>query len=320
MTIKFNDVYINNTSIVGGPFLYDGPLKGRFDDIYTDFYDGEKTYEDCEIKEYEKCINILLSKEDKKPILAISSDLNNQLYISSSVYRKIGIPYLGIYSACASFCESLIIGSSMVNKDSSIICSTSSHNMTAERNYRNPTEYGAPKPDYSTFTACSSVGCTISTNKGIAKIESGTIGTVYDLDTKDSSDMGSAMVPAAAKTLYEHLSDTKRDISYYDLIVTGDLGKYGLKIFKRYFFEEYGYDLNNYTDSSINIYNMEDKRVLAGGSGPSCLPTYLFTKIIPEYKNKKILLLATGALLNMTSTNQKKSIPSICHAVSLEVL
>lgn len=319
MTIYFKDTYLNNFSVVAGPFLENG----IFDDKYDDYYDKEKTYEDCEIKELLKCISILIKKEKEMNIdILLSSDLNNQLLISNIVARKLGIPYLGVYNACASFCEELIIGSSLLlnSEVHNIVCSTSGHSMTSERTYRNPTEYGAPKPNYSTITVSAATSCLISNKKSNIRIESGTIGKVFDLDIKDSNDMGSAMTPAAVLTLYEHLKDTNRNPNYYDLIITGDLGKYGEKIFKELYNNEYNIELTNYMDSASHIYNEEDNRLLAGGSGPSCLPSYLFSRIIPENKYKRILLLATGALLNVTSVNQKKSIPCICHAISLEVL
>lgn len=328
MTIKFNKVYLNNTSVVAGPYLIDGKLKGLFDDTYIDFYDGEKTFEDCEIKELKKSINILLNKEKIKKEninLMISSDLSNQLMISNFVARDINIPYFGVYNACSSFTEELIIASSMIdsNKLERVICTTSSNIMTSERQFRSPVEYGSPKPEYATFTVSSATACLISNKKSNIKIESATIGRVEDLNIKDGFDMGSAMTPSAARTLYEHLNELNRTIDYYDLILTGDLGIYGEKIFKEYCMTQYGIKLDNYNDTATLIYNKDDKDTLAGGSGPSCMPTYLFTKIISQMKDKKIkkvLLLATGALFSLTSVNQKKSIPSICHAVSLEAI
>lgn len=326
MTIKFKDIYLNDSSVVAGPFLVDGPLKGKFDTEYYDFYDEEDTFEDCEIKALKTSIdNIIRKEKDKKIDALLSADLNNQIVVSNIVAEKIGIPYFGLYNACASFCEELIIGSSLLyNKDiKRVLCTTSGHNMTSERTYRNPVEYGAPKPKYSTFTVSAATSTLISNEKSNIRIESGTIGKVVDLGVTDSNDMGSAMVPAAARTLFDHLKDTNRSEDYYDLILTGDLGKYGKEIFKEYCNKEYGYKLDNYNDSATLIYNNDDERVLAGGSGPSCLPSYFLTDIVPKLKNgeiKKVLLLATGALLSTTSVNQKKSIPCICHAVSLEAI
>ncbi len=326
MTIYFSNVYIKNYSVVAGPFLNEGPLKGKFEEVYVDFYDGEKTFEDCEIKELKKSINNVIRKEkDEKIDVMLSADLNNQIVVSNIVAEKVSIPYFGVYSACASYCEELIIGSSLINNKNinNVLCTTSAHNMTSERTYRNPVEYGAPKPKYSTFTVSAATSTLLTKNKGNIVIESGTIGKVVDLGVKDSNDMGSAMAPAAARTLFEHLKDTNRDVDYYDLILTGDLGVYGEKIFKEYCKEEYNLTLSNYKDSATLVYNMKDERVLAGGSGPSCLPSYFLVDIIPKMQQKKIkkvLLLATGALMSPITVNQKKTIPCICHAVSVEVL
>lgn len=326
MTIFFDNAYINNKVVIAGPFLIDGPLSG-FDDTYSDFYDGEKTFEDCEIKELEKSVSLLLKKEsiyNKDIDILISADLTNQLVVSNVVANRVEIPYLGIYNACASFCEGLIIASSMIeNGVKNIICTASSHNLTSERQFRSPIEYGGPKPDYSTFTVSAATSCLVSNKECGIRIESGTIGKVIDLGVKDAFDMGSVMAPGAADTLNRHLSDTNRDSSYYDLILTGDLGKYGREIFKEYCSKEYGYKLDNYDDSACLIYNNKDRRVKSGGSGPACLPVYFFSEIIPRMKKKEIkrvLLLSTGALHSTTSVNQKKSIPSVCHAVSVEVI
>lgn len=328
MTLFFDNIYINNNSVVGGPYLIDGPLKDNFDDIYEDFYDGEKTFEDCEIKELKKAINILMEKEEMSENevgVIFSCDLTNQIIISNFGIKEFKIPYLGIYNACASICEEYIIASSLLTnkKMNNVICTTSAHNLTSERQYRNPIEYGGPKPDYSTFTVSASTACIISNKKKGIRIESGTIGKIIDYGVKDAFDMGSAMAPAAVDTLITHLKDTKRNFDYYDLIITGDLGKYGEKIFRELLREQYNINIDNYEDSAVNIYNKDDERVYAGGSGPSCLPTYFYKKIISIMKDKKInkvLLLATGALLSTTSVNQNKTIPCICHAVSVEAI
>ena len=175
----------------------------------------------------------------------------------------------------------------------------------------------------STFTVSASTACIISNKKKGIRIESGTIGKIIDYGVKDAFDMGSAMAPAAVDTLITHLKDTKRNFDYYDLIITGDLGKYGEKIFRELLREQYNINIDNYEDSAVNIYNKDDERVYAGGSCPSCLPTYFYKKIISIMKDKKInkvLLLATGALLSTTSVNQNKTIPCICHAVSVEAI
>ena len=313
MTIKFDNIYIKDKAVCGGPFIKDGPIGKYLDFKYEDFLDGEKSYEECEIKELEKIINIIRKRNNIDIVL--SSDLSNQLMISNVVNKKIGLPYLGLYNACASFCEEIIIGSSLLKNRNikDVLITTSSHNLTSERNFRYPTEYGALKKEYQTFTVTSQTGMLLSKDK----IECATIGRVMDYGVTDANDMGSVMAPACAYTLYEHLRDTKRSVKDYDLILTGDLGKYGKEILKELMKEEYGIKLTNYDDTACLIYNKDDKRVLAGGSGISCMPTYFLTKVINDKKIKKILLLATGALFNTTLVNQKKQIPSICHAISV---
>lgn len=325
MTIKFNNSYIKETSTIAGPYVKDGPFK--YDSTFNDFYDGEDTFEKCEMKELEKSIELLLNKIQKKESeidVLLSADLMNQITISNYVMSKIDIPFLGLYNACASFCEELIIASAMLDskKYNNIIISTSSHNLTSERQYRNPVEYGCPKNKYQTFTVTGATSGYLTNEKSKIKITNATIGKVIDKGSTDALNMGEVMTPSAVDTLNVHLTDLNINPNYYDLIITGDLGVYGKKIFKDYAKKVYGYNLNNYEDSAVLIYNLNNKEVGAGGSGISCLPLVTYSYIIPNMlkgKFKKVLLIATGALMSPTTVNQKMSIPSISHAVSLEV-
>ena len=326
MNIRFNNVYVDNVSTVAGPYVIDGPFK--FDECFNDFYDGEDTFEKCEMKELTKAIDILLkksSKNEKNIDFAISADLMNQITISNFVYSKFNIPYLGVYNACASMCEEILVASSILDryKNKNAIITTSSHNMTAERQYRNPVEYGAPKPKTTTFTVTGATGMLLTNNKTDIKVESATIGNVIDMGVMNVFDMGSVMTPSAAYVLDKHLKETNTKVNDYDLILTGDLGKYGKDLFKEYVKEEYNIVLgDNYDDSATMIYDYDDN-VYAGGSGPSCLPLVVYSDIIPKMKNKelkKVLLIATGALMSPTTSNQKMSIPSVSHAICLEVI
>lgn len=329
MTIKFKNVYVNDVSTVAGPYVIEGPLSGKFDKEFYDFYDGEKTFELCEMKELKESIDILLSKTGKNPTdinCMLSADLMNQVTVSNYVASKLDISYLGLYNACASMCESILIASTFIdsNKFKNAICTTSSHNMTAERQFRNPVEYGAPKPKTTTFTVTGATSILLQGEKTNIRVESATIGNVIDMGVKDITDMGSVMTPSAAFTLNKHLKDTNRSMDYYDKILTGDLGVYGKDLFKAYCKKEYNLDiLDNYDDSATKIYNLNNDGVYAGGSGPSCLPLVVYSDIIPKMKEKKlkkVLLIATGALMSPTTFNQKMSIPSVSHAISLEVV
>ena len=328
MTFKYNNVYINETSTVVGPYEKNGPLNNYFDKSYDDLYFGTKTWEQAEMKLIEESVNILLKKLKKNRFdidLHISGDLLNQIVASNYAAARLGIPFLGVYSACASSVEGLILGANMIEADQikNCICSASSHNNAAEKQFRNPVEYGGPKPKTATFTTTGGASAYLSSNKKGIKIESSTIGTVQDLGITDAFHMGAIMAPAAGDTIYQHLNDLKREIDYYDLILTGDLGVYGKKILVDYMQTEYGIELKNYDDTATIIYDLDEQPVYAGGSGCACAPLvtygYIFRKM---HKNeyRRILLVATGALLSTTMVNQKLSIPSIAHAISLEVI
>jgi stage V sporulation protein AD len=203
------------------------------------------------------------------------------------------------------------------------LCTVSSHNNAAEKQFRYPVEYGGPRPKTATFTTTGSASAYLTNSKKGIKIESGTIGVVQDLGIKDAYNMGAVMAPAAAYTLNQHLKETKRTSDYYDLILTGDLGEYGKPIFLEYLEKEYGIKLNNYNDTATMIYKVEDQPVFAGGSGPACAPLVTYTFIWNEMQKKnlkKVLLIATGALHCVSVVNEKMTIPSIAHALSLEVI
>ena len=160
-------------------------------------------------------------------------------------------------------------------------------------------------------------------NKGEIKIESGTIGKVIDLDVKDVNYIGAVMAPGAAYVINKHLKDLNRSIDYYDMVYTGDLGLYGMEILKDLMKEDYNIELKNYNDCGVMIYDLKKQPVYSGASGPACLPlvsySYIFN-LMKQKKLKKVLLVATGSLHSTTMLNQKLSIPSIAHAISLEVL
>lgn len=322
MTEKYENIFINETSLVGGPYEKKGPLKKYFDKTYDDLYFKEETFEKAESHLAKESMEILLKKSNltKENIdLIIAGDLLNQLSSSHYAFAEAQIPFIGVYSACATSVLSLIIGANILkNSDNkNIICTTSSHNNSAEKQFRYPIEYGAPKKESSTFTVTAGVSTLISKKKSNVKIESSTLGQIIDSKQKDVNNMGAVMAISAAHTIYKHLIDTRRKIDYYDLIITGDLGKYGKEILKEYLKKNYNIELKNYEDAGMKIFS--SKEVKAGASGPPCLPIFSYGKILKEKKHKKILLVATGALMSQTMNNQKLSIPSISHAISLEV-
>lgn len=319
---KYSNVYLKDWSLLVGPLENDSKLK-KYDLKMNDYYYGEKTFEQAEIKMQREVINNLLNKNNllnSDIDLIIGGDLTDQISVTNSTCIDNDISLLGIYSACATFPESLIIASEFIgNKNAKILTITSGHNLTVERQFRYPIEYGAPRKKTSTFTTTASVSTLIGKNSGKIKIESSTIGKVCEMGISDVNNMGAIMAPAAAKTLHEHLRDLKREVDYYDLILTGDLGCYGKELFKELCYKNYGIKLKKYLDAGCELY-LNSQDVFAGGSGPACLPTVLFGKILSTNKYKKILIIGTGSLHNKTLTNQKLPVPAISHAVGLEVL
>ena len=328
MTNKYDNVYLNYVSTVVGPIEHKGPLSKRFDRYYNDMYMHEKSFENAEIHLMGESIDILTDKcGSKKVDMFIAGDLQNQITSSCYSALKLNIPFLGIYSACASNVEGLIIASNLIDskKINNSIVSVSSHNMVSERQFRNPTEYGAPKPNSATFTATGAASAMLSNKKSEIKIESSTIGKVCDMEQTDANNMGACMAVAAADTIYKHLKDLKRDVKYYDLILTGDLGYYGKDILIEYMKKEYNIDLSkNYNDCGVMLYDREiQKQVQAGGSGPVCSALVVYGDVVPKLRNKdlkRVLYVATGALFNPTTVFQKMNILSIAHAISLEAI
>lgn len=321
-SFKYNNVYIKDYETIVGPKESQGNIK--FPNIIEDYYYNEEKIEDAEIKMQNTCLNNICkrNKLNNKIELLIGGDLIDQIAITSYNIANRNIPFLGVYNACATFNESLIILANFIenNNIKEGLSITSSHNLNAERQYRFPVEYGSQKKKYSTFTTTGAV-CTLLSNEPTnIKIESSTIGTIVDYGIKDSSNMGAVMAPSAAETLNNHLKELNRTIDYYDLIVTGDLGKLGSKLFLTLIKEDYNYVPKSYIDAASIIYKEDQKETFQGGSGPVVIPLVLFEKILKEKKYQKILLLATGSLHNPLMVNLKKTIPGITHAISIEVI
>lgn len=330
MTFKYNKVYVLDTSLVAGPYESKGPMKKYFDLTFNDLYNGCKTFEKAETKSVDQCFKILLNKtntSERNIDLVIGGDLLNQITATCYGTYFYNRPFLGIYGACSTSCEGIIIGSSLIDskKINNSVVITSSHNMTSERQFRNPTEYGAPKPKTATFTSTGAASIFLTNKKTNVKVESSTIGKMIDYNQNNPLDMGSVMAPAACDTLYKHLTDLKRNANYYDLILTGDLGKYGKNILIDLMKEKYDIDISkNYNDCGCMLYDFKkQKNVLAGGSGPvcNCLVNYGYIlDMLRKKEIKRLLIIATGALFSPTFIYQKNNILSIAHAVSLEAI
>jgi len=316
VSYNYKDIYINKFYSIAGIHENNGILK-NVNRYLKDFYDNENTIEDCEIRMQKEVLNNIINT---KTDIVVGGDLTNQITATSSTMINKNISFLGLYSACATFTSSLIVlanflTSKMIKEGISI---TSAHNLASEKQFRFPTEYGAQKPSYTTFTTTGSVGCILSKEKSKIKLVSSTIGDVVDMGIKDAYNMGAVMAPSAVKTLISHLKNTKTNVTDYDLILTGDLGKYGASLFKTLLKQDYNINIKNYMDAGSIIYK-PDQEKYSGGSGPVCLPLILFNNILQNKKYKKILVIGTGSLHSPTLVNQKHSLPSTSHIVSLEV-
>lgn len=329
MTFKYKNVYIDETSTICGPYEKNGPLRRYFDKTYDDLYFGEKSWEKAEIKLVKDALVMLMKKSgvNKSSIdLVIGGDLLNQITASTYGANGVGKSFIGVYGACSSSVLGMIIGANFIEGKfiDNCACLVSSHNMSSEKQFRYPTEYGAPRPSSATFTATGAACCLISNGKSDVRVESATLGKIIDFEQNDPNDMGRVMAPSAIDTLVRHFEETGRNPKYYDLIVTGDLGKYGKEIVRDYLLNTYDLDLgNNYNDCGVMLYDLnEQKEVKAGGSGPVCSALVVYSYIyhmMKEKKLKRVLFLATGALFSPILVYQKENINSICHAISLEV-
>lgn len=330
MTYKYNNVYVKDGYTIAGMYESDGPLRKYFDKKYDDdLYYGENTFEKAETKLLEDNITNILRKNKMKEEdidLIVSGDLQNQISATNYAVRNFNIPFLGVFNACATSSESIIIASTFIEskKIKNAIVATVSHNTSAEKQFRNPVEYGAPKHKTATFTATGSASLLLTNEKTDIRIESSTIGKAIDLGQSDVNHMGAVMAPAAADTIYRHLKDLKRDVTYYDLILTGDLGVYGKSILTKYLDKKYKIKLGkNYNDCGVMLYNLDEQPVFAGGSGPVCSALVNFGYILKQMKSgklKRVLIVPTGAIFSPTRVFQKETIPAIAHAVSLEVI
>lgn len=328
MTSKFNNVYITDSYTIAGIYEKDGPISDSFDLIYDkDFYYGCRTFESAEEKMLSNSIDKLLNRAkliDSDVDLIISGDLQNQIAASDYAMRDFNIPFLGIYSACATFGEGINLAANLIEgkRANKIIVSTSSHNMVAEKQFRNPTEYGAPKKKTTTFTSTGAVSILLTNKKSSIKVTSATIGSVQDKNIQDVNNMGAIMAIAAADTIKNHLKNLNLKPDYYDLILTGDLGIYGKQILIEYLKGE-GIDISkNYEDCGLILYDREKQPVFAGASGPVCSALVTCGYILKEIirgRYHKVLVVPTGAIFSPTRTFQKDSVPSIAHAFSIEV-
>ena len=325
-TIQFDNLpqIISAASIVGKK-EFRGPLGEYFDQVLTDAYHKQKSWELAQIKMTEDVVNKVLEKVNlarEKIDYLIAGDLLNQIVASNFAARNFPAAFLGLYGACSTMIEALGLAGLMIDGGAAnkVLTFTSSHYQATERQFRTPNEYGDKYPPYKQRTVTGGGALIVAKQSGGVQLTEATFGKVVDLGITDPQDMGGAMAPAAADTILQHLKDTNRDPSYYDLIVTGDLGKVGKEVTIELLAEQGCQIKDNYDDCGVLIYNSSQK-VGAGGSGCGCSAIVTASYLLPQLMQQnyeKILVLGTGALLNPTISLQGETIPSIAHAVALE--
>ena len=328
-TVKLaNPPSIIGTAAIVGPKEGEGPLKEYFDIILEDDMWWQESFEKAEARIQEEAIklaiaNANLSPEDIEYLFA--GDLLNQIISSSYAARQLAIPYFGLYGACSTMTESLSLGAMIVDGGfaNNVVCATSSHFSSAERQYRFPLEYGSQRPLTSQWTVTGAGATVLSANGNGPYITYITTGKIKDYGIADANNMGSAMAPAAVDTITQHFKDTGYNPDDYDLIITGDLASVGKEILLDLMKKE-GYDLSkNYSDCGIKIFDGVEQDTHAGGSGCACAAVvfngYIYKEIIKGNLNR-VLLVATGALHSPISTLQGESIPGIAHAVTIDNL
>ena len=320
-----NQPVITHWASVAGKKESQGPLAKYYDYTSQDTHFAQTTWEQAEKRMQQLALELLAKKanisKEQLP-LVYSGDLLNQCIGSSFSLNNTGIPHLGLYGACSTMSESLLLAAMTVEGGftDQAIAMTSSQVASSERQYRFPLGYGGQRTPTSQWTVTGSGAALVQKEGSGPRIESCTIGTVMELGIKDANNMGAAMAPAACSTILAHFSDLQTAPEDYDLIVTGDLGKVGKSLLMEQAKQQGVILEGRLVDCGMLVFDLDNQDVHAGGSGCGCsaitLCGYLLNKIKKE-KLKRILFCGTGALLSPTSTQQGLAIPGICHAVSI---
>jgi len=302
-----------------------GPLARDFDQTFLDSYLNQESWEKAESMLQTEAANLAIRKAglQKQEInMVFAGDLLNQCISSTFGLRGMDIPFLGQYGACSTMAQTLIMASIMVECGAAnYACAvTSSHFCTAERQFRTPLEYGAKRTPTAQWTATAAGACLVRAHGSAGvPVLSVTFGRVQDFAVHDINNMGAAMAPAAAATLLHYLKDTGSAPADFDRIYTGDLGHVGSQLLRDLLAAE-GLLLKNHVDCGCILYDAAEQTVKSGGSGPGCCASVLCGHILPRLEKgtqKRVLFIATGALMSQTTFLQKESIPAIAHLVEL---
>ncbi|MDD4571450.1 MAG: stage V sporulation protein AD [Clostridia bacterium] len=319
---------VTATGTAVGHMESEGPLGRCFDIIHKEPWLGKESFEKAEQCLLEQaCLEALKKANlDTNGVnMFLAGDLINQLSSSCFTARSLKIPFLGLFGACSTAMESLALASLLVSAGGAhtVLAATSSHNNAAEKQFRYPNEYGAQKNDTCQLTVTAAGSAVVQDVGNGPKITAVTIGAIEDMGLKDPFNMGAAMAPAAAQTIINHFKERDVAADYYDLILTGDLGRVGSKILVDLLHNAgLMVESEKICDGGVLIYS-EEQKPFAGGSGCGCMAAVAYGYIYNEMlagRLKKALLVATGALMSPLTYQQNESIPGIAHAVALEVL
>ncbi len=330
-------VYILSSASVAGKKEGEGPLGSLFDLVGEDDLFGCKTWEEAESNLQKDAAYLAMGKANLKPwdiSCIFAGDLLGQSIATSFGISTYGIPLLGVYGACSTCGESILLGAITIAGGfaEKVLCVTSSHFGSAEKEFRFPLEYGNQRPLSASWTVTGSGAFVLSSEpvhkndmqndiRARACVTGMTTGKIVDFGLKDSMNMGACMAPASASTLEQHFIDFNSQPEDYDKIITGDLGSVGQTVLIA-LLRDKGYDISAvHMDCGIMIYNAQTQDTHAGGSGCGCSAVTLSAYILKQLEEgvwKKVLFMPTGALLSKTSFNEGQSVPGIAHALVLE--
>jgi len=334
-TLKFE----NPPKIIGyagcaGKKEGEGPLGTEFDKVFEDAMMGQKSWEKAESFLQQQTLKTAIEKagiSQEDVNFVFSGDLLNQCAASAYGMRELHIPYLGQYGACSTMAQTIIMASVFCESGAAqkAAAITSSHFCTAERQFRNPLDYGGQRPPSAQWTVTGSGAVVLEQCKGLsgnkkhtdAIVTHATVGRITDFEITDANNMGAAMAPAAAETISDFLIDTNTSPEDYDIILTGDLGKIGSELLME-LLQKNNIDISKvHKDCGIMIFDLEAQDVHAGGSGCGCSGSVLCSHILNKLTSgnlSKVLFVGTGSLQSTTSIQQGESIPGVAHAVLIE--
>ena len=318
--------FVASWASVAGKKEGQGPLADEIDVKEQDEMFGMENWEQAESAMQKQAADLALEKGNihrREVRYLFAGDLLGQLIATSFGTVDLEIPLFGLYGACSTMGEALGLGAMCVNAGYAdrVLTLASSHYATAEKQFRFPLGYGNQRAQSATWTVTGCGAVVLGKNKTRVAVTGITTGKLVDMGSKDSMNMGAAMAPAAWNTICQNFEDFGVDASYYDRIITGDLGMVGQKALLD-FMKSSGYDITGkHMDCGLEIYDRGEQDVHSGGSGCGCSAVTLCAHILPKLMRgewSRVLFVPTGALLSTVSYNEGQSIPGIAHAVILE--